>query len=224
VTAVEAVRTGAVEELTRLLATDPALATARPDGQRTLLHVLADHPGHRPRQVETLGVLLAAGADVNARFHARPGRTAPHRETPLHWAASNDDVELLDALLAAGADIDADGGVIADGTPLSDAVAFRQRRAAERLVARGARVRQAEAAALGLLDRLSAVDDVDLCFWYACHGGSLPAAELLLAQGAQLDRLPEWERLTPLDAAERAGAAAVVAWLRARGARHAAQL
>jgi uncharacterized protein len=218
VNAVEAVRSGAVEELTRLLAADPAVATARPDGQRTLLHVLADHPGHRPRQVETLGVLLAAGADVNARFHGF------HRETPLHWAASNDDVELLDALLAAGADIDADGGVIADGTPLSDAVAFRQLAAGARLVERGARVRQAEAAALGLLDRLTAVDDVDLCFWYACHGGSLPAAELLLAQGARIDRLPDWERLTPLDAAERAGAIDVATWLRERGGHRASEL
>ena len=48
--------------------------------------------------------------DVDARFVGR------HRETPLHWAASSDDVAVLDALLVAGADIDADGGVIA-GVP-----------------------------------------------------------------------------------------------------------
>ncbi|SDF31564.1 ankyrin repeat domain-containing protein [Pseudonocardia oroxyli] len=216
--AVEAVRAGALEELTGLLAADPALATARPDGHRTLLHVLADHPGHRVWAVEMLGVLLDAGADVDARF------VGFHRETPLHWAASNDDVPLLDALLDAGADIDADGAVIADGTPLSDAVAFGQHRAARRLVERGARVRQAEAAALGMLDRIAAVEDVDLCFWYACHGGSLAAAQLLLAQGAGLDRLPEWERCTPLDAAERRGATDVVTWLRERGAHRASEL
>jgi ankyrin repeat protein len=46
-------------------------------------------------------VLIGAGADVDARF------TGPHRETPLHWAASSDDVEVLAGLLDAGADIEA---------------------------------------------------------------------------------------------------------------------
>lgn len=216
--AVEAVRAGDLDRLAALLAADPGLVHARPDGQRTLLHVLADWPGNRAHGPETAAALVAAGADVNARF------VGPHRETPLHWAASNDDVPLLDALLDLGADIDADGAVIADGTPLSDAVAFAQRATAARLVERGASVRQAEAAALGLLDRLGSVDDPDLCFWYACHGGSLEAAELVLARGARLDHLPDWERLTPLDAAERAGATELVAWLRVRGAHRAGEL
>ena len=63
---------------------------------------------------------MTAGADVNARF------TGPHTETPLHWAASSDDVEALDALLDAGADIEGDGAVIGGGTPIADAVAFGQ--------------------------------------------------------------------------------------------------
>jgi ankyrin repeat protein len=48
-----------------------------------------------------VAALVAAGADVHARF------TGPHTETPLHWAASSDDVGVLDALLDAGADIEA---------------------------------------------------------------------------------------------------------------------
>jgi ankyrin repeat protein len=55
-----------------------------------------------------VAVLVAAGADPNA-----PGLPGDgHQETPLHWAASNDDVELVDALLDFGASVDAPGSVI----------------------------------------------------------------------------------------------------------------
>ncbi|WP_433503308.1 ankyrin repeat domain-containing protein [Pseudonocardia halophobica] len=224
--AVAAIRAGDAEALRRLLAAEPDLATARPDGARTLLHVVADWPGNRPAGPEMARMLVAAGADVDARF------VGAHRETALHWAASNDDVPLLDALLDAGAAIDADGAVIAAGTPLSDAVAFGQHAAARRLVERGATPRPAEAAALGMVDLLVAEyeehpprpDDVDVAFWYACHGGSLDAAEYLLDRGADQDMLPPWERLTPLDAAERAAAAELVDWLRQHGAHRAAEL
>ena len=61
------------------------------------------------------------------------------------------------------------------------------------------------------------------------HGGCWPsgqlgAAQLLLDQGAELDWIPGWENLTPLDAAVRSGAAEVTAWLRERGAKTAAEL
>ena len=104
--------------------------------------------GTSPRPAAKIGALVAAGADVNARF------TGPHTETPLHWAASSDDVEALDALLDAGADIEADGAVIGGGTPMADAVAFGQWKAARRLLERGARTNLWQAAALGLVDRV----------------------------------------------------------------------
>ena len=72
----------------------------------------------------------------------------------MHGPASSDDVEALDALLDAGADIEAPGAVIAGGTPLDDAVAFGQWKAARRLVERGAQTAVWHAAALGLLDRM----------------------------------------------------------------------
>ena len=109
-----------------------------------MLHVVTDWPGHVPEAGAKIAALVAAGADVNARF------TGPHTETPLHWAASSDDVEALDALLDAGADIEADGAVIAGGTPMADAVAFGQWNAARRLLERGARTNLWQAAALGL--------------------------------------------------------------------------
>ena len=102
-----------------------------------------------PRGAETVAVLLAAEADVNARFRG------PHQETPLHWAASSNDVAVLDALLDSGADIEARGAVIAGGTALSDATAFAQWDAARRLVERGADANLFEAAAVGLLDRVA---------------------------------------------------------------------
>jgi len=209
---VEAIKQGDLAALRRLLHEDPELASATlvdtPSSVkgRSLLHVATDWPGHYPHCAETIRMLVDAGADVNARF------TGAHTETPLHWAASSDDVEAIDALLDAGADIDAVGAVIAGGTPLSDAVAFAQWKAARRLFARGATVRFQEAAALGLLDRVEehfsgsvpSQDEINQAFWYACHGGQHETAEFLLRRGANPNWLPTWEKRTALDGRERA--------------------
>jgi ankyrin repeat protein len=158
---------------------------------------------------------VAAGADVNARF------TGPHSETPLHWAASSDDIEALDALLDAGADIEAGGAVIGGGTPMADAVAFGQWKAARRLLERGARTNLWQAAALGLADRVGdelaatpppAREDLDNALWCAAHGGQRETAELLLQRGAD----PTWvghDQLTAPQAAERSEAHELAAWL-----------
>ncbi len=69
-----------------------------------------------------MAALIAHGAEVNAAF------IGGHSETPLHWAASSDDASALNALLDHGAQIEAGGGVIGGGTPLADAVAFRNGR------------------------------------------------------------------------------------------------
>ncbi len=137
--AVSAIHTGDVAALTKLLIDHDGLATARLDDDvsRSLLHVATDWPGHRPHGVAVVTALVEAGADVNARVRGR------HRETPLHWAASNDDVDVLDALL----------------------------------------------------DR-----------------------------GAEINWMPGWEPLTPLDAARRSQADELVAWLRSHGAHSASEL
>jgi ankyrin repeat protein len=229
---VRAIQEGDLPTLRRLLAGHPGLATTRiadmKGSARTLLHVVTDWPGHFPNGPETVSALVEAGADVHARFHGA------HSETPLHWAASCDDVPVLDALLDAGADIDAPGAVIAGGAPLADATAFAQWRAAYRLVERGARTTLFTAATLDLTDRVTSYfnppatppreDEVNAAFWGACHGGRQRAAEYLVARGASINWLPRWEPCTPLDAAERANATDLVRWLRARGATTAAEL
>ncbi len=227
----EVVRQGDVEALRQMLASHPGLATARitsgcgsgDDTQamsRSLLHIATDWPGNLPRGAETVAVLVAAGADVNARFESR------HTETPLHWAASSDDVAVLDALLDAGANIEAAGAVIAGGTPLADAVAFGQWKAARRLIERGAQATLWQAAALGLMDRVANLmtdetvpaAEITKAFWCACHGGQREAAEYLLGRGADINWIG-YDGLTALGAARRSGADDVAQWLLAKGGR-----
>jgi ankyrin repeat protein len=124
VAAFEAIHPGDVQSLERHLVEHADLATARVTDpscgdERTLLHVVADWPGHFPNGRDAVATLVAAGADVNAPFGGS------HAETPLHWAASSDDVEVLDALVEAGADIEAPGSVIDGGSPLCRAAARR---------------------------------------------------------------------------------------------------
>ena len=209
------------------------LATARivdADGtSRTLLHVAADWPGHFPNGATTVAVLIAAGADVNqAVTHTNPHRSP---ETPLHWAASSDDVAVLDALVDGGADLEAPGAVFTGGTPMSDAVVFAQWRAARRLLERGARTTIWQAAGLGLLERVKGYcasspqsgDQITNSFWHACRGGQQETAEYLLDRGADLNWIGHG-RKTPLQVAQESGVEGLVNWLRSRGARLAEEL
>lgn len=232
--AVAAIRAGDVDALARLLRAAPELATARVasrrDGRtegRTLLHVATDWPGHPPRVAATIGLLVGAGADVDARFDGF------HSETPLHWAASCDDVAAIDALVAAGADLESDGAVIAGGTPLDDAVAFGQWAAAARLAELGARTAVWHAAALGMRDRVEAhlsgarplpaghpwgdpaapPRELDVALWCAASGGRLAIAQLLVQRGADPHWVAPWDNSSIGDTARRAGATDVVTWL-----------
>ena len=209
-----------------MLGDNPGLATARIGRSRTLLHMATDWPGNFLNRAATVVALIAAGADVNARS------TGLHTETPLHWAASSNDVAALDALLDHGAEIEAPGAVIGAGTPLANAVAFGQWQAARRLVERGARTTLWQAAALGLMARVEELfatdapptpDHVTNAFWCACHGGQRSAAAYLLDRGADLNWIGHNER-TPLDAASRSRAAELVEWLRSLDAKSAKEL
>jgi ankyrin repeat protein len=220
----DAIRGGRTDALKMLLEQNAGLATATIadgcGGARTLLHVATDWPGNLPNGAETVSLLIAMGANVNARFIGR------HSETPLHWAASCDDVAVLDALLDHGADIEAPGAVIAGGTPLADAVAFGQWKAARRLVERGARSNLWQAAGLGLLERVQeyfasdppSTDEITKAFWLACHGGQRGTAEYLMQRGADI-RWVGYDKLTPMEAARRSGAGELADWLASLTAR-----
>ncbi|WP_371525627.1 ankyrin repeat domain-containing protein [Streptomyces sp. NBC_01283] len=227
VSVTEAIRKGDIPALRKLLADHPALATSRISqdgpaaGRRSLLHIATDWPGHHPRADAVIATLAAAGADPDARF------VGAHSETPLHWAAGNDDIIAVDALIAAGADIEASGAVIGGGTPLADARGFGQWRAARRLLEHGARADLQDAATLGLLDQVEAflaapdsptASELTSAFWGACHGGQLPTAERLLQLGANVNWIG-YDDMTPLDVARAQDAGDVVQWLLVQGAK-----
>jgi len=230
VAATAAVQAGDLAALDTLLAEHPWLATASfgdPDCHRTLLHAATDWPGHYPNGPAVVARLVAAGADVSA-----PSQFDAHTETPLHWAASSDDVAVLDALLDAGADIEAPGAVLGGGPALVDACGFGNWASARRLVERGATTTLWSAAALGFVDQVTETlaaspppspHDVTTALWSAAHGGQLSTTAVLVDHGADVNWVG-WDDLTPLDVAERAEAADVANWLRERGARRAAEI
>lgn len=219
VTLTDAVQRGDAEVVSQLISEHPELATERhgdADQSRTALHIATDWPGNFPRVAETIAVLVAAGAPVDGRF------AGPHEETPLHWAASSDDVAAIDALLAAGADIEATGAVLTGGTPLADAVVFAQWNAARRLQQAGARMTIWQAAALGAVEELERLlgtgdcDDGDItnAGWHACRAGQLAAVQLLAAHGADLDWLG-YEQQTSRQAGLASGNDELCVWLTA---------
>jgi ankyrin repeat protein len=228
-----AIQGGDLEALGRMLAERPQLARVRMIGRhgveggwRTPLHAAADWPGYFPAAPAAVALLLEAGADPNDDT----GGDRP--ETPLHWAASSDDVDVAVVLVDNGAALETPGGSI--GTPLENAIGYACWHVARLLVARGAAVEKLwHAAALGMLDRLeqllearsattrpATTVEVSQAFWHACSGGQRRAAEYLLARGADLNWVPEYAEGTPLDAADSLGTRQdnVVNWLRELGA------
>lgn len=123
----------------------------------------------------------------------------PHSETPLHWAASNDDVGVLDALLDGGADIEARGAVLTGPYPVGRCSGIR-----------------AVASRTPPARTWSSNDDL-------AGGGQRQTSEYLLGGGADLNWVG-YDRHTPLQAAHESGAEDLITWLRNRGAKSAEEL
>ncbi|KPV45046.1 ankyrin repeat domain-containing protein [Alicyclobacillus ferrooxydans] len=227
---VHAVKTGNLDALRRLLDESPGLATGRAvdrqGNSRTALHVVTDWPGYFPNGPMIVKMLIDAGADPNA-----PIIGGWHSETPLHWAASSDDVNVAAALIDGGADIEVLGGSISGGTPLDNAVGYGCWNVARLLVQRGARVDVLwHAAALGMMSRVEELmasnpspnpDEINAAFWQACHGGQRRLAEYLLSRGADINGTPDYTSSTPLDAAGGIDTRrdTMVTWLKSQGAK-----
>jgi hypothetical protein len=118
-----AIHGGDVSTVGRLIGDRPGLASARMIGRkgpqggwRTPLHAATDWPGYFPAAPAVVRLLLQAGADPNDDT----GGDRP--ETPLHWAASTDDVDVAAVLIDAGAELTTPGGSI--GSPLDSAIGY----------------------------------------------------------------------------------------------------
>jgi hypothetical protein len=224
------IREGDLAALAGLLDGHDGLASARIEDSsgcaRTPLHLATDWPGYFPHAPDTVRLLLGAGADPDA-----PMTGGRHAETPLHWAASTDDVEAAEALVEGGADVEAPGAVIDGGPPLADAVAFGCWHVARLLVARGARVDTLwQAAALGMAARVEELlagdpgpsrEELNHGFWQACHGGQRRVAEALFGRGADVNWHPDHNRSGPLEIARAPDTRrdGLAAWLLDHGAR-----
>jgi hypothetical protein len=226
------VHVGDVELVRSLVTEHPHLAGARfgsvERGTGTALHLVTDWPGYFPNGPDIVHVLADAGADPNALTTARGSSVpTPGSETPLHYAASSDDVDVAAALIDRGADLETPHGSI--GTPLDNAVGYACWHVARLLVSRGARVEKVwHAGALGLLDRLEELlvpgTDPELVsqgFWHACAAGQRRAAERLLRAGADFGWRPDYAHGSALDAATGLGTRQenVLEWLRSLGVR-----
>lgn len=226
---------GEVDKVANLLAAEPALARATiGKNPRSMLHYATDWPANRANVATSIRLLIAAGADPNVAMP--PNASGEVAETPLHWAASANDVDAVEALIDHGAHVDSLGGIFSGCTPYEEAIIFQQYDAARSLLARGATNYLPGAAALGDADLIDSFFEaegnlsfetgvlphwtplpakqviLDRAFQFACRAGHLEIAKKLLSRGADsLSSMPGDG--TALSEATENGHTEVVAWL-----------
>lgn len=123
----KAVKNGDVAQVKALLASDPALVSARDGDASTPLHWAAwkGHP-------EIAELLIAAGADVHSH------NTNSHwGTTPLHAAAHGNRRNVAEVLIRHGADVNA-ARAVGSGTPLAETRIHNATPVAKLLIAHGA--------------------------------------------------------------------------------------
>jgi ankyrin repeat protein len=219
--AVEAIITGEVTTLRRLLRDDPELVRTRSTREHhaTLLHYVSANgvEGYRQRTpknaVKVAEILLEAGTAVDADLDYGSSRGLyPERigsaplgmvATSVHPAATGVQAELLGILLEYGASVD---GLPGGWNPLIAALHNGRGEAAAFLARRGARLDLEGAAGVGQLDavqrffkkdgsrKASATKaQMESGFIWACEYGRMPVVAFLLTNGVRADTQPHGE-------------------------------
>lgn len=205
--AADAVVTGDLPTLARLLREDPTLIRARSprEHQSTLLHYIAangveDFRQKTPKNAIAIAkMLLEAGAEVDAENHdySGGGTTLGLVATSYHPARAGVQTALLETLLEAGASPD---GLPGGWNPLTAALANGRGDAAEFLSTRGARLDLEGAAGAGRLDVVKSFfnqdgslkanatqEQMESGFAWACEYGRTSVVEFLLQKGFAID-------------------------------------
>jgi ankyrin repeat protein len=203
--AADAIVTGEIRKLKRLLRDDPRLVHARSTLEHgaTLLHYVSANgvEGYRqktpPNIVEIAALLLKAGAEVDAEADVYGGGAATLGlvATSVHPFRAGVQNPLLQLLLDHGAEIDHKTSAGNRQNSVLGALANGRPEAAAYLAERGARLNFESAAALGRLDLVKSFfkrrstpsrRQIRSAFLYACGSQQKDVVEFLLDQGADL--------------------------------------
>jgi hypothetical protein len=235
--AVNAIVTGDVATLTRLLHNNPQLIRARSTREHrlTLLHYVGANGFEGYRQtspknaVEVAKILLDAGAEIDAvpEGPIGLGTTLGMIATSVHTERAGVQIELLETLLAHGAAVD---GVPGGWNPLLAALHNDRPQSAEFLSTRGARLDFEGAAGVGRLDVVKSFftedghlkanttkEQMEAGFAWACEYGRTSVVEFLIERGVDL-RAGENTGQTALHLAAHRGQLDMIKTLLARGA------
>jgi len=219
--AVDAIVTGGLTALKRLLRENPGLIRARSTREHhaTLLHyagangVEGYHQKTPKNAVKVAEALLKAGAEVDADLDYGPMRVRyPERTgsttlgmvaTSCHPAVAGVQIPLIDILLKYGASVD---GIPEGWNPLIAALHNGRGEAAAHLAKRGARLDLEGAAGVGRLDVVKSffnkdgsvkanatIAQMELGLMWACEYGRASVVDFLLAKGTDVGAQPHGE-------------------------------
>ena len=204
--AADAIITGNIKTLKRLLREDPRLVHARSTREHaaTLLHYVSANgvEGYRQKTpaniVEITELLLKTGAKIDAEADVYGGgsTTLGLVATSVHPFRAGVQNPLLQLLLDYGAEIDHKTGAGNRQSSVLGALANGRPEAASYLAERGARLNLDAAAGVGRLDVVKsffkhrkakpAKKQLQSAFQYACAGGRKDVVEFLLNNGVDL--------------------------------------
>lgn len=233
----DAIVTGDLATLKKLLNGNPDLVRARStrEHRSTLLHYASANGVEDFRQktpkniVEITGLLLKAGADVNAESDAYGGRstTLGLAATSYHPQRAGVQIPLLELLIDHGAIIDGPDG----GSTVNACLRNGRGDAAEFLANRGARLDLEGAAGAGQLDLVKSFfqrdgklkppatqEQMNDGFAWACEFGRTSVVDFLLQRGMHVDAKLRHDRQTGLHWAAFEGHVDTVRLLLDRGA------